>query len=188
MVIFHFSKKSLKLSNKSIHQTFYWQLTVELHNRDIMRQNLHINRSDNSIQCYLFLFLLFFSLPPCFLHVFIISCSACPLRPLPLHSSLSVLCGSVSICSGLRCLEDLPPHPKEFHPLYGSLILFNCKWNAGQSCFLGHHITLWHFSLEVCDLYQGAEPSVASANYWPTHRELISRPHSQRPLSRHLGN
>lgn len=29
----------------------------------------------------------------------------------------------------------------------------------------GHHITPWHFSLEVCDLYQGAEPSVASANY-----------------------
>lgn len=119
------------------------------------------------------------------------SSSVFPSDPYYLMSCLSSLRPSLlhsSVCSGLPYLEDLPPHPKEFHPLYGSLILFNGKWNAGRSSFHGHHMTLWHFSPEVCDLYQGAEPSVASANYWPSPRELISQPHSQRPLSRHLGN
>lgn len=162
---FHISKKERNKYFKYTHpgNTLLTAYTVEGHNRDIRSQNLPLNRSETPVlQWCLFLFLHFFQ----FLTV--------SFRSLLSHviSVLSQTLTTQQFFCSVFLWEfvvdgDLPPHPKQFYPLYGWLILFNGKGKAGKSSFPGHHITLWHFSLEVCDLYQGAEPSVSSANYWP---------------------
>lgn len=119
-------------------------------NRSISCQTLHWDRPDTSISMLPAPIPLLLSLPLCFLQALMISHPACSLRPL---TQRFPVCVALNICRGLPYPEALPPQSKEFHPFCGSLSRCNGKRNAAQSSFFCHHITLQHFSLQVCDLY-----------------------------------